>query len=149
SALYGVQAILSHFRARGEGQIVNVSSMLGRVPFAPFRSAYSAAKHALNALTAGLRMELRASCPGITVTLVSPGVVATDFGLNALHGGADSRTFPNAQPVDEVAAAVLDAIAHKRIDVYTLPGAAGMVRGYFDDIEAHEKSSPFAQPRRP
>src|SRR5208282_1096698 len=89
SALYGVQAILPHFRSRGAGQIVNVSSLLGRVPFAPFRSAYSAAKHALNALTACLRMELRASSPGIVVTLVSPGVVATEFGLNALHGGMD------------------------------------------------------------
>ena len=94
SALYGVQAILPHFRSRGAGQIINVSSMLGRVPFAPFRSAYSAAKHALNAITASLRMELRASCPGVVVTLVSPGVVATDFGLNAMHGGADSRGFP-------------------------------------------------------
>ena len=33
--------------------------MLGRVPFAPFRSAYSGAKHVLNALTANLREELR------------------------------------------------------------------------------------------
>lgn len=148
SALYGVQAILPHFRERAGGQIVNVSSMLGRVPFAPFRSAYSASKHALNAITAALRMELRASCPGVVVTLVSPGVVATDFGLNALHGGADSRSFPNAQPVDEVADVVLDAILHRKIDVYTLPGGAAMVRSYFDDIEAHEKASPFAQPRK-
>lgn len=44
SALYGMQAVLPHFKQRGEGQIVNVSSMLGRVPFAPFRSAYCAAK---------------------------------------------------------------------------------------------------------
>jgi NADP-dependent 3-hydroxy acid dehydrogenase YdfG len=148
SALYGVQAILPHFRARGEGQIVNVSSMLGRVPFAPFRSAYSAAKHALNAITACLRMELRGTCPGVVVTLVSPGVVATDFGLNALHGGADSRSFPNAQPVDEVADVILDAIAHRRIDVYTHHYGPDMVRAYYDDIEAHEKSSPFA-PRPP
>jgi NAD(P)-dependent dehydrogenase (short-subunit alcohol dehydrogenase family) len=148
SMLYGVQAILPHFRSRGAGQIVNVSSMLGRIPFAPFRSAYSAAKAALNGLTACLRMELRASCPGAVVTLVSPGVVATDFGLHALHGGADSRTFPNAQPAGEVAAVVLDAIRTRSVDVYTQPGAAGMVRAYFDDIEAHERSSPFAQPRR-
>jgi NADP-dependent 3-hydroxy acid dehydrogenase YdfG len=148
SALYGVQAILPHFRERGSGQIVNVSSMLGRVPFAPFRSAYSAAKHALNAITASLRMELRGSCPGVVVTLVSPGVVATDFGSNALHGGVDSRTFPNAQPAGEVADVVLDAIEHRRIDVYTQPGGAGMVKAYFDDIEAHEKASPFAA-RRP
>jgi NAD(P)-dependent dehydrogenase (short-subunit alcohol dehydrogenase family) len=149
SALYGVQAILPHFRARGAGQIVNVSSMLGRVPFAPFRSAYSAAKHALNALTACLRMELRASCPGVVVTLVSPGVVATEFGVSALHGGFDSRAMPGAQPVDEVADVILDAIRERRIDAYTLPTGAATVRSYFDDIEGHERASPFAQPRRP
>jgi NADP-dependent 3-hydroxy acid dehydrogenase YdfG len=148
SALYGVQAILPHFRARGAGQIVNVSSMLGRMPIAPFRSAYSASKHALNALTACLRMELYASCPGVVVTLVSPGVVATEFGLSALHGGRDSRALPNAQSAEEVAQVVLDAIRERRIDAYTQPGGAAMVRSYFDDIETQERASPFAQPRR-
>jgi NADP-dependent 3-hydroxy acid dehydrogenase YdfG len=149
SSLYGVQAILPHFKERGAGQIINVSSMLGRIPFAPVRSAYSAAKHALNALTACLRMELRPAFPGIVVTLVSPGVVATDFGLHAMHGGADSRTFPNAQTPEEVAKVILDAIENRTIDVYTQPGGAAMVRGYFEDIEGHEKRSPFAAPRRP
>jgi NAD(P)-dependent dehydrogenase (short-subunit alcohol dehydrogenase family) len=69
SALYGMQAVLPHFQARGRGHIVNVSSMLGRVPFVPTRSAYSASKHALNALTANLRMELRGRWPGIHVSI--------------------------------------------------------------------------------
>ena len=103
SVVYGMQAVLPHFRERGRGHIINVSSMLGRVPFAPVRSAYSASKHALNSLTANLRMELRASHPGIHVSSVHPGVVATDFGKNALHGGIDSRQFPNAQSAEEVA----------------------------------------------
>ncbi len=149
SALYGVQAILPHFKERGAGHVINVSSMLGRVPFAPFRSAYSAAKHALNALTACLRMELRASCPGVAVTLVSPGVVATEFGVSALHGGMDSRAMPGAQSADDVAAVVLDAIRTRAIDVYTQPTGAAVIRAYYDDIETHERSSPFAQPRRP
>ncbi len=58
SALYGMQAVLPHFKERGQGHIINVSSMLARVPYAMQRSAYSAAKHALAALTANLRMEL-------------------------------------------------------------------------------------------
>lgn len=147
SALYGMQAALPHFKVRGEGQIINVSSMLGRVPYVPFRSAYNAAKHALNALTASLRLELRGTFPGIVVTTVLPGPVATEFGSSALHGGPDSRAMPGAQSADEVAAVVLEAIRTRAVDVYTSPAYAGMVRAYYDDIDGHERKSPFAQPR--
>jgi NADP-dependent 3-hydroxy acid dehydrogenase YdfG len=58
SALYGMQETLPHFRSRGRGHVINVSSMLGRIPFATFRSAYCGAKHFLNALTATFRAEL-------------------------------------------------------------------------------------------
>ena len=40
SALYGMQEVLPHFKARGRGHVVNVSSMLGRIPYVPIRSAY-------------------------------------------------------------------------------------------------------------
>jgi short-subunit dehydrogenase len=129
--LYGMQAVLPHFRTRGHGHIINVSSMLGRVPMAPVRSAYAAAKHALNALTANLRMELHDSDPGIRVSLILPGVVTTDFGLNAKYGGADSRAFPNAQSAEAVAAVILDVIEHPRAEAYTRPGAKKMVVDYF------------------
>ena len=86
SALYGMQAIAPHFIARGGGQIVNVSSMLSRVPFATFRSGYNAAKAALNALTANARVDLARAHPGIHVTLVMPGLVRTDFQRNAVGG---------------------------------------------------------------
>jgi len=140
SALYGMQAVLPHFRERGRGHVVNVSSMLGRVPFAPQRSAYCAAKHALNALTAALRMELRADHPGITVSSVHPGVVATEFGTNARHGGIDSRKVPGAQTAEEVAAVIADLLESPRADVYTRPGAREMVVSYFaaEDMAAAE-----------
>ena len=129
--LYGMQAVLPHFRARGRGHIINVSSMLGRVPMAPARSAYSAAKHALNALTTNLRMELATSDPGIHVSLVLPGVVRTEFGLSAKYGGVDSRLLPNSQSAEEVAAVILDVIEHPRAEAYTRPGAQKMVVDYY------------------
>jgi short-subunit dehydrogenase len=114
------------------------------VPFAPFRSAYSASKHALNALTANLRMELRAQFPQIVVSAVHPGVVATDFGSRALHGGPDSRALPGAQTADEVADVIVEVIEHPRVDVYTRPGAQQMVAGYFaGDMGRAEQSPPF------
>jgi NAD(P)-dependent dehydrogenase (short-subunit alcohol dehydrogenase family) len=150
SVLYGMQAVLPHFRERGSGHIINVSSMLGRIPFAPFRSAYIAAKHAMNGLTACLRQELRASHPGITVSVVHPGVVATEFGVRALHGGVDSRQIPGAQAVDAVGDVIVGVIEDPRADVYTLPNARQMVVGYYsaDDMAAFEAQSSFA-PRRP
>jgi NADP-dependent 3-hydroxy acid dehydrogenase YdfG len=131
SALYGVQAVLPHFKARGEGHVINVSSQLGRVPIAVFRSAYNGAKHFLNALTANLRDEIQATHPGIQVSLVSPGVVRTEFGVHAIHGGPDSRTLPNAQSAEEVAAVIAGVIASRAPDVYTRPGARQMMLDYF------------------
>jgi short-subunit dehydrogenase len=131
SALYGMQEILPHFRERGRGQVINVSSMLGRVPLATVRSAYNGAKHFLNALTASFRDELRETAPGVEVTLVSPGVVRTDFGLNALHGGQDSRALPQSQSADEVAAVIVWAIRTGKPDVYTRRGARQWVVEYF------------------
>jgi len=147
SALYGVQAVLPHFKARGAGHLINVSSMLGRVPFAPIRSAYSAAKHALNSLTANLRMELAADFPAIHVTTVLPGVVATDFGKNARHGGFDSRSLPTAQPVDEVARVIADVIERPQAEVYTRPEMQKLAAAYYgaDDIGAAERRPPFTR----
>lgn len=136
SALYGIQEVLPHFAERGRGHIINVSSMLGRVPTATFRSAYNGAKHFLNAITANLRDELRESHPGVQVSLVSPGVVATEFGRNARHGGPDSRSLPMPQDVEEVAAVIADVIDTRAADVYTRPGMHQRVVDYFSKIGA-------------
>ncbi|HET7024947.1 MAG TPA: SDR family NAD(P)-dependent oxidoreductase [Gemmatimonadales bacterium] len=131
SVLYGMQEVLPHFKSRGEGHIINISSMLGRIPFAVIRSAYIGAKHFVNALTATFRLEVQQTHPGIQVSLVSPGVVRTDFGLNAVHGGADSRQFPNSQSAEEVAEVIADVIESRRADVYTRAGARQMVLDYY------------------
>ena len=131
SALYGMQEVLPHFRARGRGHVINVSSLLGRIPFAVIRSAYCGAKHFVNALTAMFREEVRATHPDIQFSLVSPGVVRTDFGLNARHGGPDSRSLPNTQSPEEVAAVIAKVIETRQPDVYTQPGAQARIAGYY------------------
>lgn len=134
SALYGMQEVLPHFRERGTGQVVNISSMLGRMPFAVNRSAYNGAKHFLNALTTNFRQEVQQTHPDIQFTLVSPGVVRTDFGRNARHGGPDSRDLPNSQSVEEVASVIVDAIEACRPDVYTRRGARQQVIEYYSSL---------------
>ena len=133
SALYGIQETLPHFKARGDGHVINISSLLGRVPFATIRSAYSGAKHFLDALTAMLRAEIQATHPGIQISLVSPGVVRTDFGLHAIHGGPDSRSFPESQSAEEVAAVIATVIETRQPDVYTRP-AAKMIAKYYAEV---------------
>ena len=143
SALYGMQTVLPHFKARGRGHLINVSSMLGRLPWVVARAAYSASKHALNSLTANLRMELARDFPDIHVSTVMPGVVATEFGVHALHGGMDSRRFPGAQSAEEVAAVIADVIERPRADVYTRPGAREAVARYYaaEDMAAIEREA--------
>jgi NADP-dependent 3-hydroxy acid dehydrogenase YdfG len=131
TALYGMQEVLPHFKARNAGQVINVSSLLGRVPFAVIRSAYCGAKHFLNALTATMRAEVQGTHPGIQFTLVSPGVVRTDFGLNARHGGPDSRSFPESQSAEEVAAVIAGVIESREADVYTRKGSHDRITGYY------------------
>ena len=151
SVLYGIQAVMPHFRERKRGHLITVSSMLGRISMAPMRSAYSAAKAAVNSLMTSLRLELKAELPDVYVRTVMPGVVATSFGANALHGGPDSRTLPNTQPVGEVALAIADLIQRPRAEIYTRPELGQLAARYFsaDDVAAIEAGPPFsAMPRR-
>lgn len=134
TALYGMQQVLPYFKERGVGHIINVSSMLGRIPLVPFRSAYSASKHFLNALTANFRDAVQMTHPNIQVSLVSPGVVATEFGINAVGGGPDSRTLPNAQDVESVAEVIAGVIESRKADVYTFPGAQESVVRYYSAV---------------
>jgi short-subunit dehydrogenase len=134
SVLYATQAVLPHFKERGTGHVINVSSMLGRIPFAVIRSAYCGAKHFLNALTIATRTEVQQTHPGIQFTLVSPGVVYTDFGKNASHGGPDSRSLPGGQEVGEVAKVIADAVESRVADVYTRPGAQAMIADWYAKV---------------
>jgi NADP-dependent 3-hydroxy acid dehydrogenase YdfG len=134
TALFGMQEILPHFKERGAGHIVNVSSMLGRIPMVVTRSAYSGAKHFLNALTQTFRAEVQATHPDIHVSLISPGPVRTEFGANAIYGGHDSRSLPNSQSAAEAAAVIAAVIDSKRPDVYTQKGYQAQVGAYYTSI---------------
>jgi NAD(P)-dependent dehydrogenase (short-subunit alcohol dehydrogenase family) len=157
TALYGMQTVLPHFKERKRGHILNVSSTLGRLPLVWFPAMYSASKHALNALTAMFRMELRESFPEIHVSLVSPGQMATPFGANAKHVAmlppyilerirrATPAAQSPAQSADEAAAVIADVLDRPRADAYTRPGMREEVAAYYaaEDMDAVEKAPPF------
>jgi NAD(P)-dependent dehydrogenase (short-subunit alcohol dehydrogenase family) len=65
---------LPAMRARGDGRIVNISSIYGRTT-TPFTGWYQAAKHALEGVTDALRLEVANA--GVKVALVEPGLFRT------------------------------------------------------------------------
>jgi short-subunit dehydrogenase len=141
SALYGMQAIVPHFIERGRGHLLNVSSFLGKAPVATIRSAYSAAKAMLNSLTANVRMEL-ARYPDIHVTVVLPGLVATEFAKHAVGGTPVGAPPPGAmrpQTVEEAAAAIAAAIDRPAGEVYTNPALHGLAVQYVQDVDGFER----------
>jgi hypothetical protein len=77
------QQVAPSMRAQRSGTIVNISSIAGMMTL-PWLTLYSASKHAVCALTDGLRMELRAQ--GIHAMNVCPGYVSTGFQSHVLAG---------------------------------------------------------------
>ncbi|QCJ47589.1 SDR family oxidoreductase [Haloprofundus sp. MHR1] len=75
-----VRAVLPHMREAGDGTIVNVSSVVGRVSF-PGSGVYAGSKFALEAMTDALRAEVAEY--GIDAVLVEPGPVQTQFSERA------------------------------------------------------------------
>jgi short-subunit dehydrogenase len=146
SVLYGMQAIVPHFMERGRGHIINMSSFLARVPVATPRSAYSAAKAALNSLTANVRVDLRRTHPAINVTLIMPGLVTTEFARHAR--GSTGPIPPGAvgasmkpQTAEEVAAIVADVIDHPVPEVYTNATSHAVAARYVADVALFESEA--------
>jgi NAD(P)-dependent dehydrogenase (short-subunit alcohol dehydrogenase family) len=86
------RAVLPHMRERGDGTVVNVSSVAGRVSF-PGGGAYCGSKFALEAMSDALRAEVDEH--GVDVVLVEPGPVDTEFGDRAereVAGDGESPT---------------------------------------------------------
>jgi len=141
--LYGMQAIVPYFQSRGEGHVINVSSILTRVSSATFRSAYTAAKAALNALTSNLRTDLHTTHPRIHVSLILPGGVPGEFQAASL-GGTPPVNPPlkgaRPQTPDEVAEVIAGVIDNPVAEAYTLPVLRELARQYLEDVDAFEES---------
>ena len=87
------QAFLPQLR-RSQGRIVNVGSIAGRSSL-PFLGAYAASKHALEAVTDALRVELRPF--GIEVAIVEPATIATPIWTK---GGENVQRLLAGMPAD-------------------------------------------------
>ncbi|KAJ9588148.1 hypothetical protein L9F63_018473 [Diploptera punctata] len=117
------KALLPSMIRQQSGHIVAVSSVQGKMAI-PFRSAYAASKHALQAFSDSLRAEVAQH--NIQVSVVSPGYIATALSINALtgsgstHGVMDSAIASGYTP-EYVAEEILKAVIRDKKDIIIAP----------------------------
>ncbi|CAG2168672.1 unnamed protein product [Oppiella nova] len=112
-----------------DGHIIHVSSMSGhRIVPSSATHFYGATKFAVRALAEGLRQELRAINSGIRITLVSPGMVETEFAVrltNSKEKGFDPYADTpciKAEDISQIVVNILQMPAHVEInDVLVRP----------------------------
>ena len=110
--LYGIAAALPYMQKQKAGHIINVSSVAGH-KVGPGSSVYAATKHAVRALSEGLRQEVKPY--NIRTTVISPGAVATEL-PNTITDAAVGARIKNfyadmAIPADSFARCVAFAIS--------------------------------------
>ncbi len=106
--LYVTKAVLPSMVERGQGMIINISSIAGRQVY-PKGNVYCATKHATRALSESMQLDLLGS--GIRVTNIDPGMVETEFSEVRYRGDTEraAQTYKGMRPLhaDDVADAVV------------------------------------------
>jgi NAD(P)-dependent dehydrogenase (short-subunit alcohol dehydrogenase family) len=103
--VYGARAVLPHFRERGEGVIINISSVVGKAGI-PYLSAYATSKFAIRGFAEALRMELRNT--NLKVCTIFPASIDTPLFQHAGNfSGQGVKPMPPVYRAEEVAAAIL------------------------------------------
>jgi NADP-dependent 3-hydroxy acid dehydrogenase YdfG len=110
--LYGIAAALPHMKEQKAGHFINVSSVAGH-RVGPGFAVYAATKHAVRALSEGLRQEVKPY--NIRTTVISPGAVATELPNSVTDPDAAERIRKFYQdvaiPAESFARAVAFAIS--------------------------------------
>ena len=136
-AIAVTQAVLPAMRRQRRGTIVNVSSVAGKVAI-PFAGPYCASKHALEAVSDALRVEIAPF--GLQVVLVEPGPIETRFGDRARSSVAPLLSRPG--PYRE-----LYTLAERAMDVEFQKGklpAEAVARVIVAAIEADRPRTRYA-----
>ena len=141
TALNTFQGTVDEMIEHRNGEYIFVGSILGRVPYAPWRCAYSASKAALAALVSGWRMELHET--GISVRLFNPGLTITEFQSSANPEAIPfpplnprTKQFPSAIPQSpkEVATAILETVGTNIHESYSRPEIAEWMGAYYAEL---------------
>ncbi len=119
-ALYITRIVSASMAARGHGHIINIGSISGTSVYEN-GAVYCASKHAMHALSQGMRIDLLQH--GIKVTEIRPGMAETEFSLVRFHGDDQKAhsIYKGVEPLtaEDVATTVIWAISqppHVNID---------------------------------
>lgn len=124
--LYVSRAVIPGMVARGRGHIVNLGSIAGHQVY-PGGNVYCATKHAVDALTKGMQIDL-VDTP-VRVTTIDPGMVETEFSMVRFRGDEQraKKVYENIEPLTgrDIAETILFAVtrpAHVNIsEVIVMP----------------------------
>ena len=119
--LYGIAAALPHMQRQKAGHIINVSSVAGH-KVGPGFAVYAATKHAVRALSEGLRQEVKPF--NIRTTVISPGAVATEL--------------PKTVTEQDVAERIRKFYAETAIPAESFARAVGFAISQPDEVDVNE-----------
>lgn len=126
--VYGSLVAAGHLRGRG-GAIINLGSVASDVAL-PMQGMYSVSKHAVKGFTDAFRVELAAVSAPISVTLIKPASINSTFVMNARNEtDQDIKLPPPVYAPEEVANAIVHAMAHPQRDIYI--GSGGKMMSSF------------------
>ncbi|KAL7635040.1 UNVERIFIED_CONTAM: hypothetical protein RMT77_014025 [Armadillidium vulgare] len=115
-------------RGVDDGHIINISSLAGHKVY-PFGEShfYTGTKHAVQALSEGLRQELQADNSGIKLSVVSPGLVKTEV-FNHIHGSSmydkiyEGNTSLKSEDIADLVSQILSAPPYMEVlDIIVSP----------------------------
>ncbi|MFD0888900.1 SDR family NAD(P)-dependent oxidoreductase, partial [Streptosporangium algeriense] len=129
--VHGARSVLPRLREQGEGVLVNVSSVLGVVA-QPYTHAYGMSKHAVRALGASLRQELRLEGRRkVKVCTVMPATVDTPVLQHAAnYTGRRALAMPPVYSAERVAHAIVGLVRSPRREIVVGPMGRNLVRQF-------------------
>lgn len=118
------QRVLPEMRQRRRGRIVNMSSVAGKIA-SPIMGPYCASKHALEAVSDSMRLELYPY--GVHVILIEPGYISTSIGRNSMELSASYSNSAPRSPYGPVYEAFRNSFAKSMRTSRTTPADCAAV----------------------